>query len=395
MKNLLRLNKLYILSLYVFSLLLFSSCEEVSAEKSSSVINGIVTNVNMYGNLELSITSKDMAAAGYEYGDIVHVEGNGVIEEMDLPYVNNYICVGSWGISLNKFDDVECLTLSLSNASFYERIGGVVGGKIRLSMAKKGGFLDVYNELTLESTSVRDDYASDEVFANFRMVNCGNILPGKLYRSSKPTLAKGNPVRYQYADNLARKAGVNSIITFADTQEKWNNAVESKAGIGDYSMELYNKGTLLLNGMGADFYQEKNLKGLNNAMKFMLENEPPYLVCCDFGRDRTGMFSMLLEILADAKYEDIKSDYLETYENFYHINKNDNIYNRLKTIMFDKLLYIILNQGDVDIVQLNKMEDFDVNSFFPSLKQAVRTYFIQKVGISESELDAVMYKLQN
>lgn len=386
-----------LLHLIIISLLLLGSCkkESIKNENDNSIINGSVTGVNIFGNLELSISNEEMIAAGYEYGDIVHIEGDGVIEEMDLPYVDNYMCVGMWGMSLNQYENASSLSLALTNASFYDRIGGVVNGKIQISMSEKNGFLDNYNNLTLERTSVRDDYASDEVFANFRMVTAGNIAPEKLYRSSKPTLNKGNTNRYIYSDSLAREAGVNALISLSDKQESWDIAMETNAAIGEYSMELYNKGTLLLSGIGVDLFHDINLNTLHDVMTFMLENEPPFLICCDLGKDRTGIFLMMLEILADAEYEEIESDYMKSYENFYHISPNSDIYNQLKNVMLDKMFYIVLKQGDVDVLQMNKMEDYDVSSFFPALKESVRAFFTQKVGLSESELDAIMLKLQN
>ena len=70
-------------------------------------------------------------------------------------------------------------------------------------MAEKAGYLEEYEIRNIDSlrTNERDDYASDEVFANFRPVVMGDILAGILYRSSSPV----NPElgRNSYADKLA------------------------------------------------------------------------------------------------------------------------------------------------------------------------------------------------
>lgn len=312
-------------SLAIVSLLFFLACSPDNFKKNNQVINGYVSNINFYGNMELSITNQEMIEAGYEYGDVVHIEGEGLKEEMDLPYVDNYLCTGMWGLSLNKFDDVDCLTLSLSNSSFSDRIGGVVNGKVQLSMAKEKGFLDKYQELMLTRTSNREDYESDEVFANFRMVTAGDISTGKIYRSSKPTLSSGNRIRYIYADNLAKQAGVQTLISLSDTQEAWDKAVESNE-VGEYSAELYGRGDLLLSGIGVDFFIEKNYPAINQVMKFILNHQAPFMVFCDYGRDRTGLFFLLLELLADATYKEVESDYMKTYGDFYHINNDSDNY---------------------------------------------------------------------
>ena len=54
----------------------------------------------------------------------------------------------------------------------------------------------------------------------------------------------------------------------------------------------------------------------------MSEREGPYLVHCTEGKDRTGFVCMLLEALCGASYDEIVSDYMITYDNYYQITQS-------------------------------------------------------------------------
>ena len=53
----------------------------------------------------------------------------------------------------------------------------------------------------------------------------------------------------------------------------------------------------------------------------MAEQPGPYLVHCTEGKDRTGYVCMLLEALCGASYDELETDYMLTYDNYYGITK--------------------------------------------------------------------------
>lgn len=381
-----------VLNLYVALFAVVLSLGGTSCRSNKQEICAVVTSVNHYGNLNLDITSRQMAAAGFKIGDMVQVEGGSLPRAIKMPYVDDMLVPGSWGVSIETFPSEEFLTVALFNSSFSDRIGGKSGDRLTVKMAKKGGFLATYNNLHMELTNNRSDYASDEAFANFFEAKCHGLGAKKLYRSSKPMLNSNGLSRYTYSDDLARKAGINTIIAFADSEAGWEKALKS-GEYGKYSKSVYDRGGILFNRMGSDFFVPSNAKKVGDAVRFMAQHEPPYLVCCTYGKDRTGLISMMLQILMGATYEEIEDDYMRSYENYYHFTKDNPNYKKLRTMMLDRILYIIYNQGNVDAAAMCEKEDIDVKSFFSGLQKAVEDYFLNKACVSQQELAALKQKL--
>lgn len=373
----------------LLTLVLFS---QLSVAGEAQELRATVTAVNHYGNLNLDLTSQQMSDAGFEIGDIVTVEGGTLPRAIKMPYVDDMLVPGSWGVSIETFPSEKYLTVALFNSSFTDRIGGKKGDRLTISMAEKGGFLNTYRSLHMELTNNRSDYDSDASFANFFEAGGYGLGAKKLYRSSKPMLNSSELNRYTYADELARKAGINTIIAFADSEEGWLKALKS-GNYGSYSKVLYDRGSILFNRMGSDFFVAANAKKVGDAVRFMVQHEPPYLVCCTYGKDRTGLFSMMLQILMGATYQEIEADYMRSYADYYHFTTANPNYKKLRTIMLDRILYIIANQGNVDAAAMCEMEEIDVASFFPSLQSAVEDFFITKAGVTQQELSTLRLKL--
>ena len=74
----------------------------------------------------------------------------------------------------------------------------------------------VYKSVVRNKTRNPSDYISPEVFANFREIQTTGLKEKTVYRSSNPIDVIKNKVRHKYADELARKAGINAEIDLAD-----------------------------------------------------------------------------------------------------------------------------------------------------------------------------------
>ena len=72
-------------------------------------------------------------------------------------------------------------------------------------------------------------------------------------------------------------------------------------------------------GYTGQAYKEKVAQGLRAA----LDSEGPIYIHCMEGKDRTGFVCLLLEALAGASYDEMKADYMTTYENYYQVTKED------------------------------------------------------------------------
>ena len=107
----------------------------------------------------------------------------------------------------------------------------------------------------------------------------------------------------------------------------------------------------------------------------MSENEGPYLIHCTEGKDRTGFVLMLIEALAGANYEEIKDDYMLTYDNYYKINENSDPekYNVILHRNLDAMIKTVIGDESVDFTNCD-------------LSKYAQDYLLSN-GMSEEELN--------
>ncbi len=154
----------------------------------------------------------------------------------------------------------------------------------------------------------RADYPglTDAEFANFRPVSAPSIASGTLYRSSSPI--DPSLGRSRYADASLAACGVKTVWNMADTPDD----IIRRMG-ADYG---YSRCRVMAKPLGTDFNSPFFKSGILGGLLFLSENEPPFLIHCREGRDRTGFVAMLLEALCGASRAEIKADYVKSYENF-------------------------------------------------------------------------------
>lgn len=99
--------------------------------------------------------------------------------------------------------------------------------------------------------------------------------------------------------------------------------------------------------MGLAYASDEFKTSIVEGLTFMSENKGPYLFHCTEGKDRTGFFGALLESLMGASKEEIVEDYMQSYINYYGVNKGTDQY---KLISEDVLamLKVIAGTDDLD-----------------------------------------------
>ena len=90
-----------------------------------------------------------------------------------------------------------------------------------------------------------------------------------------------------------------------------------------------------------DNFQEVKLGTL---LKELSVSEPPFLIHCVEGKDRTGFVVFLLECLAGASAEEMGSDYADSFANYYHIPKESRFYKEISKRAVQGFMEMI--QGD-------------------------------------------------
>ena len=370
---------LLIISLIILALCFTVSCatkvttepvvEEVKALESS------VSDIQKYGNLVLSITKSDMDSIGAEYGDVFTISfGDQVLQ---APYCTSYSDVDLGNLVLRNDGDVMILAINMGDfASTYGIATKVTNpdktyewvfeeGKkledvtLSLVLSGKGEYRDQYLIHQLSRTNDRNDYSSDAVFANFREIKGGNLGSGAIYRSSSPV---NNEIgRAMYADELAEENKINTVMNIADSSDTVEGYFKEEGFVSPYYKNLYEKGQVIALNMGVSFKTREFQAALVEGLTFLSNNEGPYLVHCNEGKDRAGFTSALLSALMGLSYDEIAADYMTSYENYYHVEKGTEQYEAVKRSNIDSMLSFIAGVESEDLTKIDlalKAEEF-------------------------------------
>ena len=215
-------------------------------------------------------------------------------------------------------------------------------------------------------------YLSDREFANFREITTTGIAPGKLYRSSSPVSNWGK--RNLIADKAAQKAGVKTFINLADTEKIMRNYPE-------YNTSYYSKQNIICLNLSTKFFTKEFRNGLLRGVKFMTENEPPYLIHCSLGKDRAGFVCALIECLMGASANEVVSDYLISFYNYFGIVPDSDPESEYNFVVKNEISAFLAKAFRVNNI-------YDVN-----LQECAEKYFIN-LGLSVDEIELLREKLR-
>ena len=198
-----------------------------------------------------------------------------------------------------------------------------------------------YKALKLKYSKNREDFSSDEVFANFRNVEVRNIKKGILYRGASPI--DNSMGRAKYADKLIELAGVKFDINLTDNDDKIKRHFSKKDFSSNHFKSLYENGKTICLHMNTNYREQKYHDRVVKAMIAMSKNEGPYYIHCVEGKNRTGFVLAVIEGLAGASYEEIVRDHMITFANYYGITEETDKekYDILKARYIDSMLRYI------------------------------------------------------
>lgn len=360
----------------VFSL---SITQPITAMAASSYadVSGTVAEVQKYGNLTMDIKPKALYDAGYAAGDILKVKvGN---NELQIPFCTSYSDVDTGNLVVRDDQTNNALVVAINMGNFATKYNAKVGDKITFSLSEKGGYLSQYLLHQLKRTNVRSDYATDSIFANFRSISTTGIKPGVLYRSSSPV--DNQLGRAAYADKLDKAVGIKTVLNTSDSDELIKGFLAKDGSSADYYKSLYNSGKVTALNMGVDITAPEFGQKFAQGIRFLINNNGPYLIHCTEGKDRTGFISAVLEALMGAKLDEITSDYMASYENYYGVKKGSDQWNSIanSNIVASLATIVCGYQKGTDISGTN-------------LATAAEGY-LQKLGLTSSEIASLKAKL--
>ena len=343
-----------------------------------------VAEIAKYGNLILDITGAELFNQGYEYGDVLEVSVAG--RTVEVPLCSNYSDVDNGVAVLRAASDDSPLVLAINMSDFATTYGIAAKStieeepgyewdyliqapvEIKITMKQEGGYRDQWLIHQLVGSVERSDYAhlSDEAFANFRVIDTTGMGAGKLYRSSSPI----NPAigRSTYADKAARDAGIRTVINLADPSNVYETPEDS----------YYRSCQVTYLNLGMDPVAEDFKAGLAQGMRSIMNGEAPYLIHCNEGKDRAGFVSAVLECLMGATADEVVDDYMETFFNYYGVEKGTEKYNAVVNSNIIPTLKTIFGVADI---------------YTADLEAEAEAYFMEDLGLSVEEVAELKVEL--
>ena len=212
---------------------------------------------------------------------------------------------------------------------------------------------------TLTPPDSREDYPSDEAYANFRVVTVGNVAPGTLYRSSSP-IDPGQGQRRLVADQLLAQTGVKTVVNTSDCRQLFT----SFEGYDDTHYASLNHVALRMEN---DFAAEAFVQDLRNGLDFMSEQEGPYLIHGTQGVERTGYVCMVLEAFMGASREEVLADYMRSYGDYYQLTPDSDAWQAVEAQAESYLKIFAGGQTD--------------------LAKATENYLLQVVGLTQKQVE--------
>ena len=205
---------------------------------------------------------------------------------------------------------------------------------------------------------------------NFREIYMGRIAAGKLYRSNHPVY-KGKQVKEVIL--AASKVKIKSVINLCDNMQSLQSKVTHCPW---YKKILDNTNAAALNiSMSFQIMEEDFCKKIHDGIMFITEHEPPYLIHCEAGIDRTGFFSILLESFMGARIDDMAKDYMASFTESDVYSENDH----RSGITFVSNLFTTI-KGDL----IAPDED---------LQLLAQSYLRESIGINDDALGILKNKL--
>ena len=132
----------------------------------------------------------------------------------------------------------------------------------------------------------------------------------------------------------------------------------------------------------------------------MEEAEGPYLIQCLEGKERTGFVCALLECLCGADYDEVETDFMRSFENYYGITESSQKenYDMLVRSFLEPMLWAMMGEeadvkkGDVETVDLKKMDLKEVNLKEVDLKICAERY-LTEAGMTSEQIQKLRSKL--
>ena len=333
-----------------------------------------------FGGIYLGITIDDFNKLGFAYGDSVNISFSNGYKLCGVPYYNGYYARMGKPV-LVAYPGNKFVKAALNFGDSLWHGAGVTKedtGIIELSQA--GAFRDVQDSFNITYTNNRSDYASNEIFANFRALKGGRLKERFAYRSASPIDDEYG--RATYVSQLVEQAGIRFVLDLSEGPQKMHAYMQDAHSKGidvSHFERLLADGAVEAIALMANYPSEEFARKLSAGLVAMSRREGPYLLHCVEGKDRTGFVCMLIEALAGATYDEMRVDYMTTFDNYYGITEQSD----------PKKYRSILQQNFHGMLEcLAAAAQPNADTYIESARA-----YLQKGGMSVAQIDALVSRI--
>ena len=372
---------------YLFSLLIIpltfvvSSCKQKD-DSSDNQKDVVLTDCSIhrddeFGGAFIDISIEDFNNKGFKFGDSLNLTFTNGVQYQDIGYYSGYyvpagkeLVVGYPGYDYIKF----CINYG---EDVYTKHSFNSETKVTITVDEPQKYKDVEETLNINYSDDRNDYTSDEEFANFRDVKVGRIKAGRLYRGASPIDNRRG--RAKTVNDLIENHNVAYVIDLADKRETVDKIYQTgTASLYYKDLDAVNKVALL--GMGAAYTSEEFSRKMKQMFDYIIANDGPFYVHCLEGKDRTGYVCMVLEAMCGATYQELVDDYFVTYMNYYKIEKGTSKYNTIKNMHIDEMIRYVFDFPPQQNLLTAKYQETTDN-------------YLHALGLTDADIEIIVNKL--
>ncbi len=350
------------------------------SEEDSIEFTGEVIGLSSYNQPKLDLSAQEIFDSGLNLGAEFTI-----ITETDTYtgaiMLKSYLGILMFDIFVNVEDDglvsVGCVGMLISAEE---------GSQIKLVHTGESQRYKNTPDYNVEYSQDIHDFPSTEVFANFYEVTGGNIAPGVLYRSFSSLSDPAKQARVPYVNQLAEENSINYVIALSFSDASVQSAISKYEG---YCIDLCKDGKYVAPSMGYLYFQQK--EKTIDVLQSIIDNDGPYLVHCNIGRDRTGFVVLLLQALCGCTAEEMIECEARAFCNLYGIDPGTKEYNYIVSGTYDRNMYLIVNYDNIDNILHMDWSKIDVSMI--DTQKAAYQYCTDYLGLSSSQVNSLLERL--
>lgn len=130
---------------------------------------------------------------------------------------------------------------------------------------------------------------------------------------------------------------------------------------------------------------------LIEVLKAIMDNDGPYLIHCNAGRDRTGFVVLLLQSLCGCSAEQMAVDEAMAFSNLYRIDKGTLEFTYVVKNTYDRNMYLMANYDQIPNIFEIDWNHIDVTKV--DTQKAAHDFCTDYLGLTEGEVSKLVDRL--